>query len=134
LRASAALRNLGHLARDQGDYQQAAELYRQALAMVCELRNAQTIALCLTALGGVAAGQGRMVRAVRLLGSADALRAASHGLLPPCDQVEQQRTLTLVQGALDEQAISQARREGMTLTLDQAIAYGHEDELDLWAS
>jgi len=127
-RASNALRSLGHIAADQGDYDMAAAYYTQSLVLVYELGHKPNIALCLAALAGVAAAQGQPLRAALLFGAADALRATSHGLIPPADQFAYERNLAQAQQGVSAETFAAARAQGQTLPLEQALVYAHGTE------
>jgi len=86
------------------------------------------IALCLAALAGVAAAQGQPLRAALLFGAADALRATSHGLIPPADQFAYERNLAQAQQGVSAETFAAARAQGQTLPLEQALVYAHGTE------
>jgi predicted ATPase/DNA-binding XRE family transcriptional regulator len=117
-----ALTNLGWTAALRGQVQ-AVELCQEAITLFCELGNKLGIAF---SLEGVAAGfilAAQAGRAVRLLGSADALRAAIDaplgGTHARClEQIIQQGHETL-----SDPAFAVAWAEGEAMSMEKAIAY-----------
>ena len=89
------------------------------------------VAASLVALGGVALALAQPGRAVRLLGSAAALRQASHGLMGPIDLLSYEQNLAAAQQLLEPAAFNRAWEQGWTMTLEDVVAYAH-DGLDAW--
>jgi tetratricopeptide (TPR) repeat protein len=87
----------------------------------------ETIDTLLSA-GYLAQRQDQPVRAVRLFGAAEALRAAIGEAMPPVERAEYENAITAARAALGEQAFAAARTEGRALTLEAAVAYALEPE------
>jgi predicted ATPase/DNA-binding XRE family transcriptional regulator len=121
---SNTLRVIGHLALQLGAYDKAQTVYRQSLDLVYKLGNKPNIALTLIGLAGVAEARGDPERAAILLGAAEAIREASHGMMPPADRITYERNLAAVRARLDEETISKAWDEGRAMTVDDAVAFG----------
>jgi len=116
--------DLGRVARAQGNAVEAARLFSESLAWYHEFWGSKKrdITYGLEGVAGVAAAQGQLARAARLLGAAEALRESAGVPLPPVHRVDYERDVALVRAALDEDAFAAAWAEGHALTLEQVIA------------
>jgi predicted ATPase/DNA-binding XRE family transcriptional regulator len=114
---------LGHLARQQQDYQHAKVRYRESLALYHRLGNATYIAWCLEGIAAVACAEGRYERATRLCAAAAALRVAAQTPLPPTEQEDVDKVVMTARAGLDELTFTEEWRIGSTLALDDAISY-----------
>jgi non-specific serine/threonine protein kinase len=135
-----SLLNLGHLAKHQGEYEQAAALFEESLNLFLELGNKIDVAECLEGLAGVAAAErqaeggrhaakdGKVDRAARLFGAAEALREIASSPLPPYRRADYDRDLAAARAQLGEEAFAAAWAEGRAMTMEQAIAYALEIE------
>ena len=101
----------------------AAELYRQGLVMWHEIGDQMGVTLALAGLGGVAGGQAHPRRAARLLGAADAQRAAMGATLDPDNLVEFERMVAAARRQLDARAWTAAWAEGQAMTIERAVGY-----------
>jgi tetratricopeptide (TPR) repeat protein len=115
--------NLGNVARDQGDYASARVLYAESLAINRELGDAWQLAYLVEDIGVLAALDAMFLRALRLLGAADALREAISAPRSPNEQAALDRYLTPAVSALTEVDREDARRAGRAMPLDQALDY-----------
>jgi tetratricopeptide (TPR) repeat protein len=118
-----ALNNLGNVARDQGDYASARVLYAESLAINRELGDAWQLAYLVEDIGVLAALDAMFLRALRLLGAADALREVISAPRSPNEQAALDRYLTPAVSALTEVDREEARRAGRAMSLDQALDY-----------
>jgi non-specific serine/threonine protein kinase len=84
----------------------------------------------LEGLAGVAALEGRPRRALVLAGAAEASRASSGGARWPILVPLIDRWLARAGTALAPEAAEAARREGLAMSFDQAVAYGLGEEAD----
>lgn len=103
------------------DVGQAVRLLRESLAMRGKLHHVQGIAASLESLAMVAA-QELPVQAARLLGAADAVRAAGGTHRPPSSLAEYRQTEDVVRGSLGEAMLAATREAGRSLTVEGAIA------------
>jgi hypothetical protein len=121
-----ALNGAGVLAYEQGDYARATVLHEESLALRHELGHKQGIAANLDWLARAAAGPAMTPehrhRAARLLGAADALRAAIGAPLPPSERADYERTVAALRASLGDVGYEVAWAGGQALTLDEAFA------------
>ena len=84
----------------------------------------------LEGLAGVAAIVLRQpVRAVRLLGAAEALREALNMIRAPVEQPHHESVLAALRGQLSETELSEAWQAGRRLTMQQAVAEALEVDI-----
>ncbi len=115
---------LGRVMRAQGADQRATELYRESLAIRREQGDRRGIAECLEGLA-VSAAADRPDVATRLVGSAQALRAAIGAPLAPRARSEQEQLLGGLRERLGSR-LDDLRAEGAALPLDGAVQYALE--------
>jgi len=113
---------LGHLARQQQDYELAKVRYRESLALYHRLGNATYIAWCLEGIAAVACAEGRYERATRLCAAAAALRVAAQTPLPPTEQEDVDKVVMTARAGLDELTFTEEWKIGSTLAQDDAIS------------
>jgi predicted ATPase/DNA-binding SARP family transcriptional activator len=113
---------LGHLARQRGEYDRSAALYRESLTLRRELGDRFAIAQGLEDFAGLAGRQAEYERAVRLLGAAGTMLQMLGRRLPVAVPTEYQRTVADARTALGEPAFTVAWAAGQQLTLDEAVA------------
>jgi non-specific serine/threonine protein kinase len=109
---------LGLLALKQADYERAATLQREALVLGDATGNQIGILLGLIGLTCVASAQGRMGRAARLLGAAEAMRGLA---LLHYIRADHELALTAARANLGEAAFAAAWAAGRALPLEEAI-------------
>ena len=126
------LNNLGQVAQDQGRLAQALAVHVESLSLCDEVGNQRSIAVCLEKFAGVAGLLSQCERAARLLGAAQALRAATHTQMETgtLDCLDYDRAVELARAGLNETAFQAALAAGRSLTLEQAIAYALEQEAE----
>jgi DNA-binding CsgD family transcriptional regulator len=115
--------DLGRLARAEGRVSESEDLHHQALALVIEhgFRGAGTGTL--EALGSLAVAGESHNEAARILGAAQALREATGQQRWPIDQPAYEADVDLLRSRLGEDALDQAWKEGVALSLEEAAAY-----------
>ena len=122
---TAALYTLAILAQAERDHERARDLFEEGLKLSVELGNEADVAHCLEGLAPVAAAEGRIVRAARLWGAAEALleklEAGVYTYVP--DRSLQQSQVAAARSQLDEEAFEEAWREGRTMPFEQAVEY-----------
>jgi predicted ATPase/DNA-binding SARP family transcriptional activator len=119
---------LGHVARDQGDYERCAACYRESLALRREGGDRFPIAQSLEDFAGLAGRQDQHERAARLLGAADALCQELGQRLPVAVPEEYERTTQRARAVLGDEAFASAWEEGRAAPLEQAIEYALRDD------
>jgi DNA-binding NarL/FixJ family response regulator len=87
-----------------------------------ELDNKLTIASCLEGLAGVLLAQGEPTRAIRIWGTAEALREAIGAPLPPIECAGYEQAVANAHSLLGEQVFAAAWAQGRTMTPEQALA------------
>jgi len=125
-RPATLLNTLGHLAAQTGAYDEAMALLKESLNMRKQRGTTWDkwgLAECLERLAIVATAQGKLDRAVRLWGSADALRVAMGAPLPPVYQPERDSNLEHARATLGKAAVEKSWDHGGAMTLEQAIEY-----------
>jgi non-specific serine/threonine protein kinase len=114
------LTSLGRIARDRGDYAQAANLFAESLNLHWDDGDKVRIAGCLNGLAIVAALSRQPERAARLFGAAEALREAI-GAPVPRHLGQYARALRMARETLGEHAFAEAWGAGRTLPLIEAV-------------
>jgi predicted ATPase/class 3 adenylate cyclase len=126
--AGFALQNLGFAALRQGRLDEASALLVEAVDE--SGRSASRLALfCLVGFAAVASGEGRKLRAARLLGAISALCEQTHLTLERQEAEVEALTRSAVRDELGEERFGAAWREGAAMELEAAIdhAVGGED-------
>ncbi len=122
-----ALCELGHVLVARSDPQRAAARYAASLELCKEMGDRLGIARCLEGLAGVVAAtsdggaETGLIRAVRLLGAAAALRQALGVPVSRVDRPTFERAVAAVRAGVGEDAFAAAWAEGRALPLDEAI-------------
>ena len=117
-----ALLGLGHAERVAGDLTAAHRYYAESL-ILCRKSNTNWELHLFEALAALAADEGHLERAARLLGASEALREARGLALFPFLQSEHDRVVAAAQRGLDPDAFSAARNEGRMLSIDHAVTF-----------
>jgi Tetratricopeptide repeat len=117
-----SLNRLGHVAREQREYEAARALYEESLAICWELGDKPVVLRDLEGLAAVAVAQGESERAARLFGAAEGLREAIGTPRPPAERAEHDRSVAAARAALGEEALAAAWAGGRDLSLEQAVA------------
>src|SRR6266851_7866781 len=117
-----SLSNVGHVALDQGDYSAARALHEESLAIRRELRDKRGIAESLEGLAALVASLRESLRAARIWGVTERLRAEIGTPRPQNEMPGYDRYVAAARIASgDDAAFDSAWQEGRGLTLDQAI-------------
>lgn len=118
-----ALRELGHLARLDGELADADDLAHRALALSADLGLLPDVAENLVAVGGIAAAGESWEEAARLFAAAAALRERLGSVLAPWDQAVHDGDVELVRRSLGPDAFEVAWAEGQALGVEEAVTY-----------
>ena len=118
-----ALRELGHLARLDGELETADDLVHRALALCAGAGILPDLQQSLVAVGGVAAAGESWEEALRLFGAAERLGTELGSVLPVWDRMLFDADLELVRQALDPPLFKAAYDEGLALPIAEAVAY-----------
>jgi non-specific serine/threonine protein kinase len=117
-----ALCRLAQLARERGDDHEAALTYREALQLWAGVQDRWFITLALASLAELASAHGQAESAATLLGSIDALAAATGAPLFYTARINSDSAHIAAQTALGAARFAALRAEGHTLRLDDAVA------------
>ena len=118
-----ALRELGRLARLDGELETADDLTHRALALCAGAGILPDLHQTLIAVAGIAAAEESWEEAARLFGSADRLKAELGSALPVWDQMVADADLELLRSSLEPDAFETAYAEGRALPVSEAVAY-----------
>ncbi len=118
-----ALRELGHLARLDGELESADDLAHRALALCAGAGILPDLEQTLVAVAGIAAAEESWEEAVRLFASAAALGRRVGSALPAWDQPGVDADLELTRTSLKPEVFEAAWKEGAALDVDEAVAY-----------
>ncbi len=116
---AASLAILGRLAQMQGDHPRACTHFRESLTLYKQMADKQGVAETLEWLAG---SLDQTALAVRLFAAAHRLRQQISTPVPPVEQANYARWVNSVRSQLGESAFTAAWANGVTLTLEQAIA------------
>lgn len=125
--AARTLSALGMAAYDQGDYDGSEALYRESLAIQRAQSDRSVIAISLEGLAESVAARGDPLRAARIWGAMERLRADIGAPLRPAWRRHCDRSVAAARAAVGNDALFEgAWQAGRALTLDQAadLAYG----------
>jgi predicted ATPase/DNA-binding SARP family transcriptional activator len=120
-RIAIAQHNLGRVACALGEAGAAAAWLRQATEGFRRSDNTWGIAACLEGMAGVLAGWGELPLATRLLSLTKTLHDAAQAIITPADRLASERTLASLRAQLDAASFAKAWREGMQMSLEEAI-------------
>jgi DNA-binding NarL/FixJ family response regulator len=107
----------------RGAYEQAAELFRESLALLRELGDKPCSANAFEQMGHLALAHGRARRAARLFAAASGLDQASGRGAIPARRAAVERALAAARAALEEAGFAEAWSEGQEMEYHQAVEY-----------
>jgi len=119
--AATCLADLGNLARQEADFGKAHGLYRESIRLFQDLGHKRGIARLLEAFAGAAVAQSQPERALRLAGTAAALRKALGVPIASDEQDKLERCLAPARQALPDRAGTVAWMEGWEMPVERAI-------------
>jgi tetratricopeptide (TPR) repeat protein len=123
---STELDNLGTVALQMGDLKQAKHHYRQAGQLMYKIRSKYLLPYMPLHFSAIALSEGKLDRAVKLLGASEALFESS-GMIPdPDETVERDRAISSLRKAVDENKFNRLWAEGRKLSLDHTVQYSLE--------
>jgi len=121
-----SLRDLGELARAQGEYMQARTLLQSALTLWWELGDKARIALCFTGLGQLLAVQGHWDSVAYMYGAEHTILETSRGALPTEWKAVHEQTLQGARDALGEARFTATWEAGRIVPLEAAVVLALE--------
>jgi Tetratricopeptide repeat len=113
--------DLGNLAREQGDEKKSRLHFAESMKLFQELGQKRGIARVLDCLACSAALQSQAERALRLAGSAAAMRRVLGAPLPVAEQTRLEKTLDLARQSISPAKAAAAWMDGWTMVTDKAI-------------
>jgi predicted ATPase len=113
--------DLGNLAREQGDEKKSRLHFAESMKLFQELGQKRGIARVLDCLACSAALQSQPERALRLAGSAAAMRRVLGAPLPVAEQTRLEKTLDLARQSISPGKAAAAWMDGWTMATDKAI-------------
>src|SRR5207302_7447900 len=114
---------LGVAALDSGELDEARVLIVRALIAFRDVGDNDRLAEVLGSMAGLAGAAGDPVRSARLAGAAEATWGELGIPLAPHDRARFERYQEKALAALGAEAFEQARREGRSMTVDQALTF-----------
>jgi tetratricopeptide (TPR) repeat protein len=117
------LNNLALVAHERCDYDRAEALQAEALDLMRSLGDVDGMASCLENFAIFTQAQNQLVRAMRLYGAADALRARIGAPGRPNDREFNERYMAEARAQLGDDAFVAAYGEGEAMSLEEAIAH-----------
>jgi predicted ATPase/class 3 adenylate cyclase len=116
----------GLLARVQGDLDQAAELFRQAVGLHARIRNFGCLSHCLEHVALWSLDRNEPEQAAVLLGTVDAIRedVVGNAAVAPFEMMWHDRATASAREALGEAGFADAWGRGRAMTVDEAVATG----------
>jgi tetratricopeptide (TPR) repeat protein len=118
-----SLFRLGGMAHQRGEVAQAHDHYAETLKLLVELGDKEYMVACLEGMACLATTEGRLERAGRLWGAAEAQREALGIPLPPGKRAEYEPYLTAARAQADSHVWQSAWPEGRQLLLEEAVEY-----------
>jgi len=115
------LMDLGTLARDEGDEKKSRAHYAESMKLFQELGQKRGMARLLDCLACSAALQSQPERALRLAGSAAAMRRILGVALPVAEQTRLEKTLDAARQSISPAKAAAAWMDGWTMATDSAI-------------
>jgi len=121
LRETMIMGNLGVVAFNLGDFEQARALDLEAYKLALEIENDYLIRGALSYSGGYLGVLGQPERAVRLMSAGDTQLAAIGSRRQAADQHEIEKLIALVRNQLDDETFDRLWAEGESMSLADAI-------------
>ena len=114
--------NLGHVAAREGRFDEALQLFREAL-LIGRQQDLQSEADALQEVAAVAAAQRRYEEAAVLIGAAEGLREGIEAEQEEVARALREETLSILRRNLEEDDFVAAWERGRAMTLEQAVEY-----------
>ncbi len=106
----------------EGHYVLARTQFEEGVEVSRKNKDIEGISSCLLGLASLAVAQKQYVRAVRLWGAEEQLRAANHISIYPIDRVEYDHYIAAVRTFLGEKTFTAFWEDGRNMSLDEALA------------
>ena len=112
---------LGHTARQTGDFKQARKIYTETLASWQDLGNRAAISHQLECFGFLAITEEEPQRAIRLFAAAEALRERIGSMMTDYERIEYEQAITRLKTMVTPEKFSSLWAEGRSITMEEAI-------------
>ena len=121
--AQTARSEVGHIKRKQGDLIGAMDIYRKTIVIYQERGHAPAVAHQLECMGIISLKLNQNTRAARLLGAAQAIRAAIQINRLPGEQIEFDQLLGQLAEAMGKAERDKSMADGAKMSLDDAVTF-----------
>lgn len=125
---SLPFRHLGYMELRDGNYERATALFKDGLSALRDVKEKWFVARAVETLAISAAMQNDCLRAARLFGAGETLREAVGASVQEFYRPDYDRGITVAREDLGKEAWEDARAQGRTMTLEEAIEYALSDE------
>jgi predicted hydrolase (HD superfamily) len=117
-----SLHNLGHVAMQTGNLEEAYSLFRESLLVRMPLGPGVDVASGMCGIAGVRMREGDLRAALHAFGAAEKMLIATNFVLPPADEIVRRADVGTIRSQLDEDAFAAGLREGETLNFEELDA------------
>ena len=124
-----SIANLSYVAYHEGNYDQAIDCCRKALALSNSLQMEHLSAWFLAAMAGAIGAKGKPKLAARLLAASEAQLEAMGASTQPADKFEIDHFKEAIREQLDETELDKAWAEGRAMSFEEAVAYALGNEV-----
>ena len=114
-----SLHNLGHVAMQTGNLEDAYSLFRESLLVRMPLGPGADVASGMCGIGGVRMREGDLRAALHAFAAAEKMLSATNFVLPPADEKVRSADLGTIRSQLDEDTFAAGFREGETLNFEE---------------
>ena len=114
-----SLHNLGHVAMQTANLEEAFSLFRESLLVRMALGPGADVASGLCGIGGVRMRQGDFRAALHSFGAAEKMLSATNFVLPPADEKVRRADLSTIRSQLGEDAFAAGLGEGAILNFEE---------------
>jgi hypothetical protein len=122
-----ALRRLGQLAWRAAHFEKAKTLCKESLILNHETDDPRGVLACIAGFANIAAGQGKLERATRLMAAVETLLVSFGLRLIHLDRLDYERSLDLLKRTLDEKSFAEFWSKGTTMSFEETIAFALEE-------
>lgn len=113
----------GHMERYEGNIDKAEQAYRETIPEWQKFGHRSAVANQLESLAFIAIARKQGVRAVRLLGAAQALREKVNIQMSPFERIEYDKQVTELRNSMEEKSFLNLWSDGRLMTMEQAVQY-----------
>ncbi len=106
----------------QGNLEAAYALFEETLEKAISINSKLNATVCMEGMAGILAAQGELVQAVRLWGTAEALRESIAAPIWPVERASYERSVAVARDLLGSKAFTAAWTQGRTMLPEQALA------------